>query len=570
MFKDIVKEYEQKNSYFNRIPDNIDTIRPDLYFLFPTPQNESQLSAKSDQKFKDIMMKYRPEVFPNIKKQSAWKEFLYTVVARDSFLFKEILKDFNVGNKEPNHTEWEKVIVARGNYTFAEGFSYHSQIIGLKIAMAIRERANDWTSEFEMATEQSLNPYWTKLLVNFGTKKTDLTKTDIILGTHKISLKKKGKSQIFSGEKAEGYALLTYALNKYIDENDDSIIKKIDMLAKKYEKDADFNKYNNFSAYLLTTFSWSKSVQQISGLNKEAFSQDIKNKATIILKSLAVDYFKIMKKEKPDLKEEEFKKLFIDNIQRIWYDNLSDTTILQKIASNSESATDEEIFKVEQILGTIKRNYIGDSVNGKKDISKQSLDLIKQKISSEYKTKLDQYTDLINAKKQFKISTEILNNVFKENPEVKINILYEGMSGQFKFNGGLGTANHLCVFDADMGGVKSYDEITMDFIKSIEHRFDVAYTFKSKEDIKANSKAALRAYFNHAENNDLLNFEMINENFVQFLKNKYKSLSRALVKILLSRIRKIFKTKGNKIKLLTDLFKSKLSKNSIKIKEDFI
>jgi hypothetical protein len=93
------------------------------------------------------------------------------------------------------------------------------------------------------------------------------------------------------------------------------------------------------------------------------------------------------------------------------------------------------------------------------------------------------------------------------------------------------------------------------------------YTFKSRENIESDSKAAYRAYF---EDSDLLNFQTINENFVQYLKKKYKSLSRTLVKILLSRIRKILKTKGNKIRLLSELFKTKLNRNSIKIKEDLI
>jgi hypothetical protein len=73
-------------------------------------------------------------------------------------------------------------------------------------------------------------------------------------------------------------------------------------------------------------------------------------------------------------------------------------------------------------------------MKGKKEISKQSLELIKKKINSDYNSKLSQYTDYIDAKKQFKISTKIMNEVFAENPEVKLNILYEGMSGKLKFN----------------------------------------------------------------------------------------------------------------------------------------
>jgi len=566
MFKNVVKEFERKNNYFFKIPDNIDTIRPDLYFLFHTPNTESALSKESDERFKNIMKKYKPEVFSSIKVQKYWKEFLYTVIARDSYLFSQLLKDFNINNnKEPNHTEWEKVIVERGNYRFAEGFSYRSQIIGLKIAMAIREKANDWTTEFEMSRDQSLNPYWMKLSSNNDSRDNHKTKTDIILGKHKISLKKKGKSQIFSGEKGESYALITYALNQYIDKNENGIVKKIDDLTKKFESNS--SKKNNFSAYLLTTFTWSDNVKKIAELNKKTFKKDIKNKATIILKTMAVDYFKILKKENPNLDEDKFKDLFIKNIQNLWYDNLDDMKILQQIASNTDSPSDDEIFNVEKMLGEIKRNYIGDSVKGTKEISKQSLELIKKKISADYDAKLSQYTDFIDAKKQFKISTKIMNDVFAENPEVKLNILYEGMSGRFKFNNGNGTANYLCVYDTENGGIKSYDEITMEFIKSIENRFDIMYTFKSKENIESNSKAAYRAYF---EDSDLLNFQTINENFVQYLKKKYKSLSRTLVKILLSRIRKILKTKGNKIRLLSELFKTKLNRNSIKIKEDLI
>ena len=109
----------------------------------------------------------------------------------------------------------------------------------------------------------------------------------------------------------------------------------------------------------------------------------------------------------------------------------------------------------------------------------------------------------------------------------------------------------------------------MAFIESIKDKFNIVYTFKSKEkDVNDNSKAALRIYY--TTESDLLSFHMINENFVQFLKNKYRSFSRALVKILLSRIKKIFKKAGNKIKTLTKLFRSEINKESIKIEENFL
>jgi hypothetical protein len=286
---------------------------------------------------------------------------------------------------------------------------------------------------------------------------------------------------------------------------------------------------------------------------------------------MATDYFKILKRENPNLKAEEFKQLFIDNIQKIWYDNLSDMKILEIIASNKDRATDEEIFQVENILASIRSNYRGDSVKGNKDINRESLALIKTKIQDTYNSKFLQYEKYIKAKKQFNISTKILNTVFVENPDVKKYMIYEAITGDFKFNKNNGSANHLCVFNAENGNIE-YNMVDMSFVESIKDKFNIMYTFKSQEDdVEDDSKAALRAYyFNSKEESELLSFHMINENFVQYLRNKYKSTSKALIKILLMRIKKIFKKAGNKIKMLTKLFRSKISRQSIKIEESYL
>lgn len=575
MFKDIVKEYEQKNSYFFKMPNTKDSMYKHLHVLFPTPKKGFKGKSKESE---DLLIETAKKINPNILKDQTTiftKNYLIPIIAGNSIIFEKIMEILKIKNgDDPTATQWEEVITKRGNYELAVGYNYKANYMGMKIAMAIREATGNYNDEFKMPPKFPLNSSWSKLLMGLS-KTEDTTKTDIILGDHKISMKKKGNSQIFSGGKAESYAILTYSLNRFIEENEESIIKKIDKTIKRFsdnsEKSVSFRKNNNFSAYLLGTFKWSENVKNFVQMNKEAFLQDIENKATVILKTMATDYFKILKRENPNLKAEEFKQLFIDNIQKIWYDDLKDMKILQTIASNTEQATDEEIFQVEDILASIRSNYRGDSVKGKKDINKESLALIKRKIQDGHNIKFKQYEKFINAKKQFHISTKMLNDVFSENPDVKKYMIYEAITGDFKFNRNEGAANHLCVFNTDDGKIE-YNFVDMAFVESIKNKFNIAYTFKSQQDdIEDDSKAALRAYyFNSKEESELLSFHMINENFVQYLRNKYKSMSKALIKILLMRIKKIFKKASNKIKMLTKLFRSKINRNSIKIEESYL
>ena len=570
MFKNVVKEYEQKNSYFFKMPNTKDSMYQHLHVLFPTPQKGFKGKSKeSEDLFIDAAVKVKSDIRSG-QTTDATKNFLIQKVSSNSIIFEKIMEILKIKNgDDPTATQWEEVITKRGNYELAVGYNYKANYIGMKIAMAIREKTGNYNDEFKMPPKLPLNTNWSKLLMGLN-KAEDTTKTDIILGNHKISMKKKGNSQIFSGGKAESYAILTYSLNQFIEENEESIIKKIDKTAKRFENDQKFKNKNNFSAYLLTTFKWSENVKNFVKMNRKSFLQDIENKATVILKTMATDYFKILKRENPNLKAEEFKQLFIDNIQKIWYDDLKDMKILQTIASNTEQATDEEIFQVEDILTSIRSNYRGDSVKGKKDINRESLALIKRKIQDGHNIKFKQYEKFIKAKKQFHISTKILNDVFAENPDVKKYMIYEAITGDFKFNRNEGAANHLCVFNADDGKIE-YNFVDMAFVESIKNKFNIAYTFKSQQDdIEDDSKAALRAYYFNSAESDLLNFHMINENFVDFLRNKYQSMSRALVKILLMRIRKIFKKAGNKIKILTKLFRSKINRNSIKIEESYL
>ena len=570
MFKNVVKEYEQKNSYFFKMPNTKDSMYQHLHVLFPTPQKGFKGKSKeSEDLFIDAAVKVKSDIRSG-QTTDATKNFLIQKVSSNSIIFEKIMEILKIKNgDDPTATQWEEVITKRGNYELAVGYNYKANYIGMKIAMAIREKTGNFNDEFKMPPKLPLNPNWSKLLMGLN-KAEDTTKTDIILGNHKISMKKKGNSQIFSGGKAESYAILTYSLNQFIEENEESIIKKIDKTAKRFENNQKFKNKNNFSAYLLTTFKWSDNVKNFVKMNRKSFLQDIENKATVILKTMATDYFKILKRENPNLKAEEFKQLFIDNIQKIWYDDLKDMKILQTIASNTEQATDEEIFQVEDILASIRSNYRGDSVKGKKDINRESLALIKRKIQDGHNIKFKQYEKFIKAKKQFHISTKILNDVFAENPDVKKYMIYEAITGDFKFNRNEGAANHLCVFNADDGKIE-YNFVDMAFVESIKNKFNIAYTFKSQQDdIEDDSKAALRAYYFNSAESDLLNFHMINENFVDFLRNKYQSMSRALVKILLMRIRKIFKKAGNKIKILTKLFRSKINRNSIKIEESYL
>jgi hypothetical protein len=574
MFKTIIDEYEQKNSYFFKMPNTRDSMYKHLHLMFPTPQDFKGKSKESE----DLLIETAKKINPNILKDqttSFTKNYIIPIIAGNSFVFEKIMEILKIKNgDDPTATQWEEVITKRGNYELAVGYNYKANYIGMKIAMAIRKATGNYNDEFKMPTKLPLNPNWSKLLMGLN-KKEDLTKTDIILGDHKISMKKKGGSQIFSGGRAESYAILTYSLNRFIEDNEDSIIERINETIKRFsdnsEKSVSFRKNNNFSAYLLGTFKWSENVKNFVEMNKKAFTQGIENKATIILKSMATDYFKILKRENPNLKAEEFKQLFIDNIQKIWYDNLSDMKILEIIASNKDRATDEEIFQVENILASIRSNYRGDSVKGNKDINRESLALIKTKIQDTYNSKFLQYEKYIKAKKQFNISTKILNTVFVENPDVKKYMIYEAITGDFKFNKNNGSANHLCVFNTENGNIE-YNMVDMSFVESIKDKFNIMYTFKSQEDdVEDDSKAALRAYyFNSKEESELLSFHMINENFVQYLRNKYKSTSKALIKILLMRIKKIFKKAGNKIKMLTKLFRSKISRQSIKIEESYL
>jgi hypothetical protein len=356
-------------------------------------------------------------------------------------------------------------------------------------------------------------------------------------------------------------------MNKYIEQNEESIVNKIDALTKKFENDESFKRNNNYSAYLLSTFSWPRDIKNFVKMNKETFKHEIRDKATVILKTLSADYYKVLKKKDPKLTDIEFKNKFVDNIQKIWYDNLDDMSILQQIASNTDMPSDEDIFKVEELLTDIRKNYLGDAVKSNKKISVDSFNKIKENLKMSSSSKLEEYTKYVNAKKQFQISTNILNKIFKENIDIKKNIIYEGMSGDFKFNNNIGAANYICVFDTTAGTI-NYNKITMEYVDGIKDKFDIRYTFKSDDDIAKGSRAALRAYYK--EEFDLLNFYSINENFVLYLKNKYKSFSRALTKILLSKIRKILKNGKNKIDLLSKLFKSKISKKSIVIKENFL
>ena len=570
MFRNIINEYEEKKSYFFKIPNTKEVIQEHLKVLFPTVSGSFQGKSKE---MDDLLIETGKSIDPYILKNQrtpSTKNYIITMIASNSFIFEKVLEKLNIKDgKNPKAKQWEEIIVKRGNYELATGYNYQANYIGMKVAMAIRKATDNYTDEFKMPSSISLNPAWSKLL--FKTEKVDdESKTDIILGENKISLKKKGGSQIFSGLKGESYATLTYALNQFIEKNEESLIKKIDNLALKFENSNNFKKYNNFSAYLLTTFNWSNNVTKLIEMNRESFRQDIGNKASIILKSMATDYYKILKRENPSLTSEEFKKLFIDNIQKIWYDNLDDMSILEKIASNTESATDDEIFHVEEILTSIRRNYKGDSVRGKKKINIDSLDLIKKKISLDYGSKYDQYKKYLEAKKQFNMSTKILNSVFADNPEVKLHMIYEGITGDFKFNRGIGSANSLCSFNADNGEI-SYNRVDMAFVESIKDKFDITYSFKSNEDkIHDNSKAALRAYYFSSTESDLLNFHMINENFVRYLRDKYQSLSRALMKIILKRIRKIFKKATNKIKMLNKLFKTEIKRDSVSIKESYL
>lgn len=570
MFRNIINEYEEKKAYFFKIPNTKEVIQEHLKVLFPTVTDG--FKGKS-QEMDDLLIETGKSIKPDIlkdQKTPSTKNYMIVMIASNSFIFEKVLEKLKIKDgKNPKAIEWEEVIVKRGNYELATGYNYQANYIGMKIAMAIRKATDNYTDEFKTLSSASLNPAWSKLL--FKTEKVDdEPKTDIILGNNKISLKKKGGSQIFSGLKGESYATLTYALNQFIEKNEESLIKKIDKLALRFENDDRFKKYNNFSAYLLTTFDWSQKVKDLVEMNKESFRQDIGNKASIILKSMATDYYKILKRENPALTSEEFKKLFIDNIQKIWYDNLDDMSILEKIASNTENATDDEIFHVEEILASIQRNYKGDSVRGKEKINMDSLDLIKKKIASDYSSKYDQYEKYIKAKKQFNMSTKILNDVFADNPEVKLYMIYEGITGDFKFNRGIGSANSLCSFNTDNGEI-SYNQVDMAFVESIKDKFDIVYSFKSTEDkISDNSRAALRAYYFNSAESDLLSFHMINENFVRYLRDRYQSLSRALIKILLKRIRKIFKKATNKIKMLNKLFKTEIKRDSVSIKESYL
>lgn len=570
MFRNIINEYEEKKAYFFKIPNTKEMIHEHLKVLFPTVTDGFQgKSQEMDNLLIEAGKSIKPDILKDQKTPST-KNYMMVMIASNSFIFEKVLEKLNIKDgKNPKAKEWEEIIVKRGNYELATDYNYQANYIGMKIAMAIRKATNNYTDKFEMLSSASLNPAWSKLL--FKTEKTDdQPKTDIILGENKISLKKKGSSQIFSGLKGESYATLSYALNQFIEKNEESLLKKIDKLALRFENDDRFKKYNNFSAYLLTTFDWSQKVRDLVEMNKESFRQDIGNKASIILKSMATDYYKILKRENPDLKSEEFKKLFIDNIQKIWYDNLDDMSILEKIASNTENATDDEIFHVEEILTSIQSNYKGDSVRGKEKINADSLDLIKKKIALDYGSKYDQYEKYIKAKKQFNMSTKILNDVFADNPEVKLYMIYEGITGDFKFNRGIGSANRLCSFNADNGEI-SYNQVDMAFVESIKDKFDIVYSFKSTEDkISDNSRAALRAYYFSSAESDLLSFHMINENFVRYLRDRYQSLSRALIKILLKRIRKIFKKATNKIKMLNKLFKTEIKRDSVSIKESYL
>jgi hypothetical protein len=570
MFKNVVQEYEKKNNYLVPIPGVKEDILDHLNCLFPTPK-QGDFQGKTnemDDLFKKIAMEVDPNIFSG-QKTIFWKKFIFQKISSNSFVFEKIIDKLKVTRgKFPTATEWESVIVKRGNYELAEGFNYQAQVIGFKIAKAIREQTKNYTDEFKMPGDDiPLNEYWTKLLFKFGKKTKDKPKTDIILGDHKISLKKKGESQIFSGYLNESYALITYAMNKYIEQNEESIVDKIDALTKKFENDESFKRNNNYSAYLLSTFSWPRDIKNFVKMNKETFKHEIRDKATVILKTLSADYYKVLKKKDPKLTDIEFKNKFVDNIQKIWYDNLDDMSILQQIASNTDMPSDEDIFKVEELLTDIRKNYLGDAVKSNKKISVDSFNKIKENLKMSSSSKLEEYTKYVNAKKQFQISTNILNKIFKENIDIKKNIIYEGMSGDFKFNNNIGAANYICVFDTTAGTI-NYNKITMEYIDGIKDKFDIRYTFKSDDDIAKGSRAALRAYYK--EEFDLLNFYSINENFVLYLKNKYKSFSRALTKILLSKIRKILKNGKNKIDLLSKLFKSKISKKSIVIKENFL
>lgn len=570
MFKTIINEYEEKKAYFFKIPNTKETIKEHLHTLFPTIKEGFRGKSKE---MDDLLIETGKSIDPNILKNQrtpSTKNYIITMIASNSFVFEKVLEKLKIKDgKNPKAKQWEEIIVKRGNYELATDYNYRANYMGMKIAMAIRAATGDYTSRFKLPKKITLNPAWSKLL--FGWAKTkDEPKTDIILGKNKISLKKKGDSQIFSGLKGESYATLTYALNRFIEENDESLIKKIDALAKKYEEGSFFKKNNNFSAYLLTTFDWSDNVKSLIDANRESFLQDIENKASIILKTMAVDYYKILKRENPSLKSEEFKKLFIDNIQKIWYDNLDDMSVLEKIASNTENATDEEIFHVEDILTSIRSNYKGDSVRGKDKINIESLNLIKQKIASDSGSKYEQYKKYVEAKKKFNISTKILNDVFMDNPQVKLHMIYEGITGNFKFNGNIGSANSLCVFNTENGNI-DYNQVDMVFVESIKDKFNIKYTFKSSEEnILDNSRPSLRAYyFNSAESN-FLSFHMINENFVKYLRDRYQSLGRALVKILLKRIRKIFNKANNKIKMLNKLFKTEIKRDSVSIEESYL
>ena len=238
-------EYEEKNSYFFKIPNVTDEIKDQLKIMFPTPTGGFVgKSIETNKLLIEESLKINPNILSGQKTSrqdiSATKNYL--IAKMDTFSFEKIIQALKIKDgKNPTATQWEEVIAKRGNYELATGYNYQANYIGMKIAMKIREISGNYQDEFKLPDKISLNPNWSKLL--FGSKKTeDTSKTDIILGNHKISLKKKGESQVFSGVKGESYAILTYALNKFIDGNEEGIIKKIDDIARRFENDEDFKK----------------------------------------------------------------------------------------------------------------------------------------------------------------------------------------------------------------------------------------------------------------------------------------------------------------------------------------
>ena len=151
MFKTVINEYEQKNSYFFKMPNIKETMYEHLHLLFQTPDEGgfTGKSKESEDLFIDAAIKVKSDILAGQKTKST-KNFLIQKVSSNSIIFEKIMEILKIKNgDDPTATQWEEVITKRGNYELAVGYNYKANYIGMKIAMEIRKMTGNYSDEFK-------------------------------------------------------------------------------------------------------------------------------------------------------------------------------------------------------------------------------------------------------------------------------------------------------------------------------------------------------------------------------------------------------------------------------------